>query len=191
MDVLHKRELAKITAPLSLKVALLMDEKLAAMVKVPANVSFEIDGVGRTITLSDYGFHVDGGTLCVHDVELTGGRNVPALVVLGEAAVVNASHVRISHCETYTNIYETFTKLLRTPSAHLTRANLSKAPSRRSLARSYRRFAACSPLLPSSAVTRPRRVPRPTCASSATLARVCPCMPLRPSRLGLPRSPVG
>jgi hypothetical protein len=28
------------------------------------------------------------------------------LVVLGEAAVVDASHVRISHCETYTNVYE-------------------------------------------------------------------------------------
>jgi hypothetical protein len=38
------------------------------------------DGAGRTITLSDFGFHVDDGRLCLHDVELTGGRNVPALV---------------------------------------------------------------------------------------------------------------
>jgi hypothetical protein len=79
-------------------VTLRNDETLQKMVNVTNGVSVEIDGAGRTITLSDFGFHVDDGALCLHDVELTGGRSVPALVVLGEAAVANASHVRISNC---------------------------------------------------------------------------------------------
>jgi hypothetical protein len=82
------------------------DETLLALVHVSANVSVEIDGAGRTITLLDFGFNVDKGRLCLHDVELTGGRNIPALVVLGQAAEVNASHVRISNCATYTNLEE-------------------------------------------------------------------------------------
>jgi hypothetical protein len=88
------------------------DETLAAMVEVPMGVSVEIDGAGRTITLSDYGFHVNDGKLCLHDVELTGGRNVPALVVLGEATVANASHVRISNCATYTDLDEILGNLI-------------------------------------------------------------------------------
>jgi hypothetical protein len=60
----------------------------------------------------DFGFHVDDGRLCLHDVELTGGRSIPALVVLGQAAEVNASHVRISDCRTYTDINELFANLI-------------------------------------------------------------------------------
>jgi hypothetical protein len=88
------------------------DETLAAMVEVPKNVSLEVDAAGRTITLSDFGFHVDEGRLCLHDVELTGGRNVPALVVLGQTAEANASHVRISNCATYTDLYEVAANLI-------------------------------------------------------------------------------
>ena len=106
IDVLHARKLNGSNAPLSLKVRLGSDETLNASVGVPVNVSLEVDGAGRTITLSDFGFQVEGGRLCLHDVELTGGRNVPALVVLGEAAVANASHVRISNCATYTDLDE-------------------------------------------------------------------------------------
>ncbi len=106
IEALYARKLAGGTAPLSLKVRLQSDETLAASVNVSVNVSLELDGAGRTITLSDFGFHVDGGKLCLHDVELTGGRNVPALVVLGEATVANASHVRISKCATYTDLDE-------------------------------------------------------------------------------------
>jgi hypothetical protein len=73
---------------------------------VPIGVSVSIDGAGRTVTLSDFGFKVEDGRLCLHNVELTGGRNVPALVVLGQSAEVNASHVRISNCATYTELYE-------------------------------------------------------------------------------------
>jgi hypothetical protein len=107
-DALHAKTVAKNTAPLSLKVTLGSDETLQALVHVSANVSVEIDGAGRTITLLDFGFNVDGGRLCLHDVELTGGRNVPALVVLGQAAEVNASHVRISNCATYTDLEEIY-----------------------------------------------------------------------------------
>ncbi len=106
IDALHARKLDGSNAPLSLKVRLGSDETLNASVGCPVNVSLEVDGAGRTITLSDFGFHVDGGRLCLHDVELTGGRSVPALVVLGEAAVANASHVRISNCATYTDLDE-------------------------------------------------------------------------------------
>jgi hypothetical protein len=89
-----------------------MDETLRALVNVSSNVSVEIDGAGRTITLLDFGFHVGDGRLCLHDVELTGGRSIPALVVLGQAAEVNASHVRISDCQTYTDITELFANLV-------------------------------------------------------------------------------
>ncbi len=112
IDALYKRKLTGRTAPLSLKVRLGSDETLAAMVNVSTGVSLEIDGAGRTITLSDFGFHVGSGRLCLHDVELTGGRNVPALVVLGESAVTNASHVRISNCATYTDVTEVFTNVI-------------------------------------------------------------------------------
>jgi hypothetical protein len=74
--------------------------------------SVEIDGAGRTITLLDFGFNVDDGRLCLHNVELTGGRNIPALVVLGQAAEVNASHVRISDCRTYTDLEELVVNLI-------------------------------------------------------------------------------
>jgi hypothetical protein len=106
IDVLHTRKLNGSNAPLSLKVRLGSDEALNASVGIPVNVSLEVDGAGRTITLSDFGFQVDGGRLCLHDVELTGGRNVPALVVLGQIAVANASHVRISNCATFTDLGE-------------------------------------------------------------------------------------
>ena len=96
-DVLY----ARTAGNLSLKVTLRSDETLLAIVNVSVGVSVEIDGAGRQITLSDFGFHVDNGRLCLHDVELTGGRNVPALVVLGHDADVNASHVRISNCMTH------------------------------------------------------------------------------------------
>jgi hypothetical protein len=76
------------------------------MVEVPVGVSVSIDGAGRRIVLSDFGFKVQNGRLCLHNVELTGGRNVPALIVLGQSAEVNASHVRISNCETYTELGE-------------------------------------------------------------------------------------
>jgi hypothetical protein len=105
-DALHARAVAGNTAPLSLKVTLGSEETLLALVNVSSKVSVEIDGAGHTITLSDFGFHVDGGMLCLHDVELTGGRSVPALVVLGKAAVANASHVRISNCATHTDLDE-------------------------------------------------------------------------------------
>jgi hypothetical protein len=105
-DALHARTVAGDTAPLSLKVTLGSDETLQALVHVSSKVSVEIDGAGRTITLLDFGFNVDDGRLCLHDVELTGGRNIPALVVLGQAAEVNASHVRISNCATYTDFEE-------------------------------------------------------------------------------------
>jgi hypothetical protein len=111
-DALHARTLAGDTAPLSLKVTLGRDETLAALVNVSSNVSVEIDGAGRTITLLDFGFHVGDGRLCLHDVELTGGRSIPALVVLGQAAEVNASHVRISNCRTYTDFTELFANLV-------------------------------------------------------------------------------
>ena len=90
---------------LLLKVTLRIDETLRVMVNV-SGIDVEIDGAGRTITLSDFGFHVDGGRLCLHDVELTGGRNVPALVVLGQNAEANLSHVRISDCATHTDLDE-------------------------------------------------------------------------------------
>jgi hypothetical protein len=111
-DALHARTVANDTAPLALKVTLGSDETLQALVDVSSNVSVEIDGTGRTITLLDFGFNVDNGRLCLHDVELTGGRNVPALVVLGQAAEVNASHVRISNCETYTDLAEIIGNLI-------------------------------------------------------------------------------
>jgi hypothetical protein len=111
-DALQARTRAGNTASLSLKVRLGKDETLQWMVNVPTGVSVHIDGAGSTITLLDFGFHVDGGRLCLHDVELTGGRNVPALVVLGEAAVANASHVRISNCATYTDTTENFANLI-------------------------------------------------------------------------------
>jgi hypothetical protein len=103
---LHARTVAGDTAPLALKVTLGGDETLQVLVNVSSNLSVEIDGAGRTITLLDFGFHVDDGRLCLHDVELTGGRNVPALVVLGQAAEVNASHVRISNCTTHADLVE-------------------------------------------------------------------------------------
>jgi hypothetical protein len=105
-DALHARTVAGDAAPLALKVTLRSDETLQALVNVPSNVSVEIDGMGRTITLLDSGFQVDDGRLCLHDVELTGGRNVPALIVLGQAAEVNTSHVRISDCSTRLNLEE-------------------------------------------------------------------------------------
>jgi hypothetical protein len=105
-DALHARIVANDTAPLSLKVTLGNDETLQALVNVSAGVSVEIDGVGRTVTMLDLGFNVDNGRLCLHDLELTSGRNIPALVVLGQAAEVNASHVRISNCGTYTDLEE-------------------------------------------------------------------------------------
>jgi hypothetical protein len=117
IDALYARTLTGKSAPLSLKVRLGSDEALAAMMKVPKDVSVEVDGAGRTITLSDFGFHVDDGKLCLHDVELTGGRNVPALVVLGEAAEANASHVRISNCATYTDFDEIAANLISALSA--------------------------------------------------------------------------
>jgi hypothetical protein len=107
-DALHARTVAGDNAPLSLKVTLGSDETLQALVNVSANVSVEIDGAGRTITLLDFGFNVDNGRLCLHDVELTGGRNIPALVVLGQAAEVNASHVRISNCGIYADVQEAY-----------------------------------------------------------------------------------
>jgi hypothetical protein len=93
-------------------VTLASDESLQAMVNMGTGVSVEIDGAGRTITLLDFGFHLDNGRLCLHDVELTGGRNVPALVVLGPTAEMNASHVRISNCATYTDLDEIFEGLV-------------------------------------------------------------------------------
>ena len=96
---------------LSLKVTLRIDETLRVMVNV-SGIDVEIDGSGRTITLSDFGFHVDGGRLCLHDVELTGGRNVPALVVLGQNAEANLSHVRISDCATHTDLDEVYRDLI-------------------------------------------------------------------------------
>jgi hypothetical protein len=105
-DALHARTVTGDAAPLSFRVTLGGDETLQALVNVSSNVSVEIDGAGRTITLLDFGFHVDNGRLCLHDVELTGGRNIPALVVLGQAAEVNASHVRISNCGTFTDVEE-------------------------------------------------------------------------------------
>jgi hypothetical protein len=107
-DALHARTVANDTTQLSLKVTLGRDETLQALVHVSSKVSVEIDGAGRTITLLDFGFHVDDGRLCLHDVELTGGRNIPALVVLGQAAEVNASHMRISNCATYTDLEEIY-----------------------------------------------------------------------------------
>jgi hypothetical protein len=112
IDALYARKLTGSTAPLALKVRLGSDETLAAMMELPLNVSLELDGAGRTITLLDFGFHVNDGRLCLHDVELTGGRNVPALVVLGEAAETNASHVRISNCATRTDMPEVAANLI-------------------------------------------------------------------------------
>jgi hypothetical protein len=109
-DALHATTEA--SAPLSLKVTLRSDESLQKMVNVTKGASVEIDGAGRTITLSNFGFHVDDGTLCLHDVELTGGREVPALVVLGEAGVANASHVRISDCRTNVTVDKIIANLL-------------------------------------------------------------------------------
>jgi hypothetical protein len=106
IDALQSRTVAGDFTQLSLKVTLGSDETLHALVNVSTDVSVEIDGAGRTITLSDFGFHLHNGMLCLHDVELTGGRNVPALVVLGQAAEVNASHVRISNCATHTDLDE-------------------------------------------------------------------------------------
>jgi hypothetical protein len=111
-DALHAWTVAGDAAPLSLKVTLGRDETLQALVNVSSKVSVEIDGAGRTITLLDFGFNVDNGKLCLHDVELTGGRNIPALVVLGQAAEVNASHVRISNCGTYADLEELVASLI-------------------------------------------------------------------------------
>ena len=111
-NALHARTVAGNTTQLSLKVTLGSDETLQALLTVSSNVSVEIDGAGRTITLLDFGLHVDNGKLCLHDVELTGGRNLPALVVLGQAAEVNASHVRISDCRTYTDLAEIIGNLI-------------------------------------------------------------------------------
>ena len=107
-DALHawKRKGGSVALSLNLKVTLGRDDLLKAMVEVPVGVSVSIDGAGRRIVLSDFGFKVQNGRLCLHNVELTGGRNVPALIVLGQSAEVNASHVRISNCETYTELGE-------------------------------------------------------------------------------------
>jgi hypothetical protein len=134
-DTLHARTIAGGTSPLSLKVTLRSDETLPAMVNVwGTNVSVWVDGAGRTITLSDFGFHVDGGRLCLHDVELTGGRNVPALVVLGpsvgQAAEANLSHVRISNCETRTDLAEIGQNLISAINfCNVTKPALAQVPS--------------------------------------------------------------
>jgi hypothetical protein len=129
IDALYARKLAGRTASLSLKVRLGSDETLAAMVGVPTGVSLELDGAGRTITLSDFGFQVDGGRLCLHDVELTSGRDVPALVVFGKAAVANASHVRISNCAMYTDLAEIAANLVSAlDGCNLAKDALAKIP---------------------------------------------------------------
>ena len=89
-------------------VTLRSDETLTAMVSLRSVDQLRIDGGGHKLYLSDFGFVVNGGQpeLCLHDVELTGGKNVPALVVLDATANVNTSHTRISYCMTRLDLTE-------------------------------------------------------------------------------------
>ena len=104
LQALHAANLANRSA--SVMVTLRRDETLTAMVSLRSVDQLRIDGGGHKLHLSDFGFVVNGGQLCLHDVELTGGRNVPALVVLDATANVNTSHTRISYCMTRLDLTE-------------------------------------------------------------------------------------
>jgi hypothetical protein len=110
LQALHAAKLANRSA--SVMVTLRSDETLTAMVSLRSVDQLRIDGGGHKLYLSDFGFVVNGGQLCLHDVELTGGRNVPALVVLDATANVNTSHTRISYCTTRSDLTEIGTNTL-------------------------------------------------------------------------------
>jgi hypothetical protein len=104
LQALHAAKLENRSA--SVMVTLRSDETLTAMVSLRSVDQLRIDGGGHKLYLSDFGLVVNGGQLCLHDVELTGGRNVPALVVLDATANVNTSHTRISYCTTRIGLTE-------------------------------------------------------------------------------------